>query len=220
MTELTLEYIKYNKHNIKTLTTDNGDIWYRGIDIATVLGYKRQRDAIRQHVNEKNRINFEELCNIYLDTEIKMHKHTIFLDKIGVENLILRSRMPHSIKIAKALNINILQKVTLKETDIVADLNTFCESSGITHIHHHNVKVKDKIYQIDYYLPDYKIAIEIDEFGHKDRDPEYEKKREKSLIKKLGCTFIRCNPDSKKFKMLDFVGKINKEIIESITSEK
>ena len=29
-------------------------------------------------------------------------------------------------------------------------------------------------YRIDLYFPEYKLAIECDEFGHRDRDLEYE----------------------------------------------
>ena len=42
-----------------------------------------------------------------------------------------------------------------------------------------NIQIQyyDLGYKIDLYFPDYKIAIEDDEFNHIDRDPEYEAKR-------------------------------------------
>ena len=55
------------------------------------------------------------------------------------------------------------------------------------------------IYYIDFYFPDKTIAIEVDEFGHKDRNQEEEFERQAYIEEKLECTFIRCNPDDKDF---------------------
>ena len=49
-------------------------------------------------------------------------------------------------------------------------------------------------YRIDAYFPKYKLAIEIDEHGHNDRDIDYEIKRQKAIENKLGSEFIRINP--------------------------
>ena len=52
-------------------------------------------------------------------------------------------------------------------------------------------------YLIDFYFPKYKLAIEVDELGHKDRDQTKENKRQKDLKEYLACKFIRINPDEK-----------------------
>ena len=44
-------------------------------------------------------------------------------------------------------------------------------------------------YKIDIYFHDYKLAIEVDEKSHKDRNIDHEIKRQKALEKKLGCEF-------------------------------
>ena len=46
------------------------------------------------------------------------------------------------------------------------------------------------------YFPECKLAIEIDEYVHVDKDFKYEKERQMMLEKKLGCIFIRINPDA------------------------
>ena len=50
---------------------------------------------------------------------------------------------------------------------------------------------------IDFYLPKRKLAIEVDELGHFDRDQTKENKRQKELEEYLWCIFIRINPDEK-----------------------
>ena len=71
-----------------------------------------------------------------------------------------------------------------------------------------DVYAKNFDYTIDFYLPERKLAVEVDELGHFDRDQITEKKRQKELEEYLGCTFIRINPDEKDFSAYDEHGKI------------
>ena len=66
-------------------------------------------------------------------------------------------------------------------------------------------------YRIDAYFPKYKLAIEVHEKNHNDRDIDYEIRRQKALEKELDCEFIRINPAIKKFE----TGKIQNHIINS-----
>ena len=52
-------------------------------------------------------------------------------------------------------------------------------------------------YKIDLYFHDYRLAREIDEKGHKDRNTNDEMQRQKALEKELNCIFIRINPNKK-----------------------
>ena len=54
-------------------------------------------------------------------------------------------------------------------------------------------------YRIDLYFHKYKLAIEVDELGHADRNLSNEIERQKALEKELDCVFIRTNPDEKNF---------------------
>ena len=54
-------------------------------------------------------------------------------------------------------------------------------------------------YEIYIYFHDYKLAVEIDEYNHEDRDIGYEIERQKALEKELCCKFIRINPDKENF---------------------
>ncbi len=46
-------------------------------------------------------------------------------------------------------------------------------------------------FQIDLFMADYNLAIEIDEYDHKYRQ-EHDAAREKKIRKATGCTFVRC----------------------------
>ena len=54
-------------------------------------------------------------------------------------------------------------------------------------------------YKIDLYFHYFKLAIEIDENNHSDRNINYKIKRQKAIEQKLGYKFIRIDPDKEDF---------------------
>ena len=70
-------------------------------------------------------------------------------------------------------------------------------------------------YRTDAYFPNYKLAIEVDEQGHNDRDIDYEIERQEAIEKELGCKFIRINPAEKDFNIFAEIGKIQNYITKS-----
>jgi very-short-patch-repair endonuclease len=63
-------------------------------------------------------------------------------------------------------------------------------------------------YYIDLYFPDYRIAVECDEEGHRRYSPKEERKRENYIEQRLNCIFVRFNPDSPKFNIGDVINEI------------
>ena len=58
------------------------------------------------------------------------------------------------------------------------------------------------------------MVVEIDEKRHVDRDPDYEKKRQKDL-EKLDYHLIRINPDKMDFNDYEEFGRVSAYIIKS-----
>ena len=67
-------------------------------------------------------------------------------------------------------------------------------------------------YRIDLYFHKYKLAIEVDELGHADRNLSNEIERQKALEKERDCVFIRINPDEENFKISEYINKIHRHI--------
>ena len=93
-----------------------------------------------------------------------------------------------------------------------------------------NEKIKEQFFvlneKIDFYSPRHKLAIEVDELGHLDRNEEDEMKGQKKLEEHLQCTFFRINPDGENFDIFIELGKIesyisesNKKLTEKLTKE-
>ena len=70
-------------------------------------------------------------------------------------------------------------------------------------------------YGIDAYFPKYKLASEVDEQEHNDRDIEYKIERKKAIKKELGCKFIRINPVKENFNIFLEIGKTQNYILKS-----
>ena len=63
-------------------------------------------------------------------------------------------------------------------------------------------------YYIDYYFPEHKLTVEIDEKVHLDRNEDKDKKREKEIKEELDCEFTRINPSKECFNINIELGKI------------
>ena len=67
-------------------------------------------------------------------------------------------------------------------------------------------------YRIDPYFHKYKLAVEVDELGHADRNINNETERQKALERQLNCVFIRINPDEKDFNIFKPINEIYRHI--------
>ena len=67
-------------------------------------------------------------------------------------------------------------------------------------------------YRIDLYFHEQKLAIEVDELGHNDRNINDEIQRQRALERELSCVFIRINPDAIDFNIFKEINKIHRHI--------
>ena len=70
-------------------------------------------------------------------------------------------------------------------------------------------------YRIDLYFHKYKLAIEVDELGHSDKNVNDEIERQRALERELNCVFIRSNPDAADFNIYREINKIHRHIKQS-----
>ena len=77
---------------------DDWDVWIKGSDVAKFLGYKNDKQAVRIHVQQKNKMDLEDfleyfpmLGNTTLKNGKKLDKKTNFINLSGFFNLIHHS---------------------------------------------------------------------------------------------------------------------------------
>ena len=179
-------------------------IWFVGKDIAKILEYKDTSQAVRKNVDIEDRIKVKKLG---LGSDCILDPQTILINKNGSIDLVLKSRKHKAIDLARELGINVKsRKYEEKESECLRAIETTFKGEKF------KKQYSVKSYRIDMYMPKYRIAIECDENGHRDRNIEYEIQRQKDIEHLLNCQFIRFNPDSKDFNIFEVLNQINKAI--------
>ena len=70
-------------------------------------------------------------------------------------------------------------------------------------------------YRINLYFHKHKLAIEVDELGHAERNLRNEIERQKALQKELEWVFVRISPDGKNSNIFKKINKIHRYIKKS-----
>lgn len=71
---------------VRTLTID-GEPWFVGRDVATILGYSNPRDAIRKHVDDEDK-------GVAKCDTLGGNQELVIINESGLYSLILSSKLP------------------------------------------------------------------------------------------------------------------------------
>ena len=191
-------------HTIKCVVVRD-QRWYRAKDVAVALGYKNTKKTVIDHViiDNKRRLN-----------ELKPHAkleyndaNTIYINDAGLRALVIKSQLPTASDVATQLGISVETRYVRKETEIVRFIQDVLTQMMVPFEFQKNVNN----FRIDLYLPDQKLAIEIDEYSQAGRDPSYEKERDEyqGAARLQG---LAHNPRFRGFKLSTCIGRILKEM--------
>ena len=97
----------------------------------------------------------------------------------------------------------------IQEQSVLTKLDTYFKTKG--KIFQHYVLG----YRIDMYIPEYKLAIEVDELGHCMRDLESEIERQKRIEEKMGCKSIGIDSSRENFDIVDEFFRIKDYLLKS-----
>lgn len=178
----------------------NGKILFNPKDIGKCLGLTEA--ALKKQIQRMNDKQVIKLKNSDFSKEInhpfrKLHNTgENFITERGVYNLLGSSKTISSDK--KQEFINFVNKITGKEI-VIAISSRFEIEFGQklkNTFNPLNIEIESQKpmlngkYRIDFYLPEFNLAIEYDEEQHKYHQEE-DKQREEEIKKVLGCKFIR-----------------------------
>ena len=79
--------------DITMIRDDDNEIWFKGRNIASILGYSNTEKAIRTHVDIEDKCKMENLQPGTKWAGSNMKPHTVFINESGVYSLILRSKL-------------------------------------------------------------------------------------------------------------------------------
>ena len=122
----------------------------------------------------------------------------------------MHSRTPESCTFKRYLGFKLQDVISCKEQTVLESIKHTFEGE--------NIQTQYTVigYRTDLYFHEYKLAIEVDELIHNDRNIDYEIQRQGVIEKELGCVFIRNNPDAEDFNIFKEINKTNKHIKKSL----
>ena len=96
---------------ITMIQDDDNDVWFKGCDVASILGYEDKKQAIRKNVEMEDKMKLNELVGCLGDTHLNSHPHTVFINESGLYSLILRSKLDGAKKFKKWVTKEVLPSI-------------------------------------------------------------------------------------------------------------
>ena len=131
----------------------------------------------------------------------KKQPNGIFLRSDLAFKVIMDCRTDESCNLKRNLGFRLHDVIHTKEKTVLKSLKDAFEGEDM------QTQYSVLGYRIDLYFHKHKLAIEVDELGHADRNLSDEIERRKALEKELDCVFIRINLDGKNFNIFKEIKK-------------
>ena len=167
-----------------------------------------------KHIEEKlGHKNLPVITNKY-DPVYKKHRYELvdkrkkqpnrrFLSSNLAVKVIIDSTTGESCNFKRILGFRLHDVINAKEQTVLKSIKDAFEEEDM------QTQYSVLGYRIDLYFHKHKLAIEVDELGHADRNLSNEIERQKALEKKLDCVFITINPDKENFNIFKEINKIH-----------
>ena len=193
-------------------TLENNDIEVI-IDSVNTLWLNQKH--IEEQLGNKNLPSITNKCNkIY-----KKHRYELVDEPIKQPNrrfsridlalkIIMDCRTDESCSLKRNLGFN-LHVINTKEQTVLRSMKDAFEGEDM------ETQYTVIGYSVDLYFHKHKLAIEVDELGHADRNLNNETEKQKALKREINCVFMRINPDEKDFNIFKEISKIHRHIKKS-----
>ena len=181
---------------IQVKVIDN-EPWFLAGDIAKALNIKNVSEMVRgANIKENER-------NIFPNKTRGGKQKQIFVTRLGLKKVLANSKKPNAAQLSESLGLDMCIYTRVEASHIGNIRKAF---KDILSIDEYAVGK----YNVDLYFPSFNLVIECDQNNHNHYNKQAEKERENYIKDKLGCTFIRFNPDKPGFMIGDVIYKISK----------
>jgi prophage antirepressor-like protein len=111
-TIITKEYFNNEYLTEITMIQDNDNVvWFKGRDVALILGYSNTRDALKKHVDEDEKKKLNEIQSRQNATPSNSQPHSVFINESGLYSLILRSNLDGAKKFKRWITKEVLPSI-------------------------------------------------------------------------------------------------------------
>ena len=193
----------FENNDIEVIVDSVDTLWLNKKNIEEKLGHKHL-PAITNKFDEIYKKHRYEL----VDDLIKQPNRR-FLRIDLVLKIIMGCRTDESCSFKRNLGFKLHDVINTKEQTVINSIKDEFEGEDM------QTQYIALGYTIDLYFHKYKLAIEVDELGHADRNINNEIERQKALERELNYVFIRINSDEKDFNILQAISKTCRHIKKS-----
>ena len=198
MNDITKEILKNN--DIEVVIDGVNTLWLNEKHIEEQLGHK-SLPIITTKCNQIYKKHRYEL----VDEPIKQPNRRFLRIDLALK-IIMDCRTDESCSLKRNLGFNLPDVINTKEQTVLRSIKDAFEGEDMQT----QYTVID--YRIDPYFHKHKLAIEVDELRHADRNLYNEIERQKALERELNWVFIRINPDEKDSNIFKEINKIYRHI--------
>ena len=201
MVDITKETLENN--DIEVIIDGVNTLWLNQRDIEEQLGHKNLPGVTNKYDKIYKKHRYE-----LVDEPIKQ-PYRRFLRIDLASKIIMDCRTDESCNLKRNLGFRLHDVINTKEQTVINSIKDAFEGEDM------QTQYSVLGYRINLYFHEYKLAIEVDEFWHADRNLNNEVEKQKALEKELGCVFIRINPDEENFNLLKSIYEIYRHIKKS-----
>jgi prophage antirepressor-like protein len=105
---ITKEYLQ-SKVNI--ILDDNKTAWFKGCEVASILGYSDKKQAIRKNVDIEDKMKLNELMGCINTTTLNSQPHTIYINESGLYCLVIRSKLESARKFKRWITNEVIPSI-------------------------------------------------------------------------------------------------------------
>ena len=200
---LILKKTTYENNDIEVIVAGIGMLWLYEKHIEEKLGHKNLPVIKNKYDPVYKKLRYE-----LVDKPKKQPKRRFLRSDLALK-VIMDCRTDESCNLKRNLGFRLHDVINTKEQTVLKSIKDAFEGEDM------QTQYSVLGYRIDLYFHKHKLAIEVDELGHADRNLSNEIERQKALEKELDCVFIRINPDEKNFNIFKEINKIHRHIKKS-----
>ena len=193
----------FENNYIEVIVDSVNTLWLNEKHIEEQLGHKNLPAITNKYDKIYKKHRYE-----LVDEPIKQPNRRFLRSDLALK-IIMGCRTDESCSFKRNLRFKLHDVINTKEQTVLNSIKDTFEGEDM------QSQYKVLGYRIDLYFRKYKLAIEVDELGHADRNINNEIERQKALERELNCVFIRINPDEKDFNIFKPINEIYRHIKKS-----
>jgi prophage antirepressor-like protein len=101
----------YFESKVTIIIDKDKAVWFKGCDVAKILGYSNKEKAVRMHVDVEDKIKMKELMPAFLNQALISQPHTNYINESGLYSLIIRSKLENAKKFKRWVTKEVLPSI-------------------------------------------------------------------------------------------------------------